>query len=110
MKKMDDEIFLVDIPGEVPAKKNSRVNTKSGKSFPSKSYRAWHDGSIVLLCAEARRQGLARPIDRPCAIFLIIWHGDHRRRDSDNVLSPARRCRNTCGRQVADSEAGEYCC
>lgn len=87
MKKMDDEIFLVNIPGEVPAKKNSRINTKSGKSFPSKSYRAWHDGSIVLLCAEARRQGVTRPVDRPCAIFLSIRHRDHRRRDSDNVLS-----------------------
>lgn len=87
MKKMDDEIFLVNIPGEVLAKKNSRINTKSGKSFPSKSYRAWHDGSIVLLCAEARRQGLARPIDSPCSVCIVIRHRDHRRRDSDNVLS-----------------------
>lgn len=28
--------------GIVPSKKNSRINTRSGRSFPSSKYTAWH--------------------------------------------------------------------
>lgn len=37
------------VSGLVPSKKNSRINTRSGRSFPSSKYTAWHkDASIQL--------------------------------------------------------------
>jgi len=30
------------IYGSTPSKKNSRINTRSGRSFPSSKYTAWH--------------------------------------------------------------------
>jgi len=29
--------------GNIPSKKNSRINTRSGRSFPSKRYSEWHE-------------------------------------------------------------------
>lgn len=75
------------IRGEPPSKKNSRVNTRSGRSFPSKRYMEWHDGNLLPLCSEARRHGLRHPLSCPVRLTLLFRHGDRRRRDSDNQLS-----------------------
>ena len=36
------EPIIYNISGNIPSKKNSRINTRSGRSFPSKNYQAWH--------------------------------------------------------------------
>lgn len=69
--------------GEVPSKKNSRINTGSGRSFPSRRYTSWHDMAVI----EIRRQWSCWRIDIPCKLSLEFVHGDLRRRDSDNGLS-----------------------
>lgn len=33
---------MIVINGSTPSKKNSRINTRSGRSFPSSKYTAWH--------------------------------------------------------------------
>lgn len=38
MKKVN----RITINGATPSKKNSRINTRSGRSFPSSKYTAWH--------------------------------------------------------------------
>ena len=70
--------------GETPSKKNSRVNTRSGRSFPSRRYMEWHDSAV----AQVRSQG-ARPVPSGgrVAVTMTFWHGDRRRRDSDNQCS-----------------------
>lgn len=35
--------------GIVPSKKNSRINTRSGLSFPSAKYTAWHKEALLQL-------------------------------------------------------------
>lgn len=35
--------------GNVPSKKNSRINTRSGLSFPSAKYTAWHKDAVKQL-------------------------------------------------------------
>ncbi|MBQ5537929.1 MAG: RusA family crossover junction endodeoxyribonuclease [Treponema sp.] len=72
------------IQGEAPSKKNSRVNTRSGRSFPSKKFMEWHDAELLALsfCKEKYP-----PIDSPSKISVEFVHGDKRRRDSDNQLS-----------------------
>jgi Holliday junction resolvase RusA-like endonuclease len=40
---------MITLYGSTPSKKNSRINTRSGRSFPSSKYTAWHkDASLQL--------------------------------------------------------------
>ena len=40
----------ITISGSTPSKKNSRINTRSGRSFPSSKYTAWHkDASLQII-------------------------------------------------------------
>lgn len=38
--------MVLTIRGETPAKKNSRINTRSGRSFPNKRYAEWLDSAL----------------------------------------------------------------
>ena len=72
------------ILGETPAKKNSRiVNTKTGRSFPSKRYTQWHRDAMLQIYTQKQNE----PIEKPCRIKMTFTHGDLRRRDSDNGSS-----------------------
>lgn len=79
--------YYFKLEGETPAKKNSRIiNTKTGRSFPSKKYSDWHKSAVL----EIKTQNifnLKEPINRPVRVDLIFTHGDNRRRDSDNGCS-----------------------
>lgn len=84
---MADFHSCISIPGEVPAKKNSRINTRSGRSFPSKRYSEWH-GKAVFLLRKAQMEGqMPVDVDYPVTVQLTFCHGDNRRRDSDNGVS-----------------------
>ncbi len=66
------------IKGRCPSKKNSRINTRSGRSFPSAKYTAWHkDASIQLITQEA-------PQISSSDITLTFWMPDNRRCDLTN--------------------------
>lgn len=41
--------MIIELRGNVPSKKNSRINTRSGLSFPSKKYTDWHKDAIKQL-------------------------------------------------------------
>lgn len=72
------------IEGETPAKKNSRIQLPNGKNIPSKQYREWHKSAMTqVVCMTIGRE----PIEQPVAITLSFFHGDKRRRDSDNGTS-----------------------
>lgn len=72
--------MIITIPGEVPSKKNSRINTRSGRSFPSKKYQEWHDMASLYLKNKIQ-------INNPVQITINFTHGTLRRRDSDNAVS-----------------------
>jgi len=40
---------VIVLLGLVPSKKNSRINTRSGRSFPSAKYTAWHKDAVQQL-------------------------------------------------------------
>ena len=70
--------------GETPSKKNSRIiNTKTGRSFPSKRYAQWHRDAVFQITTQQSE----KTIDKPCKIKMTFIHGDLRRRDSDNGSS-----------------------
>ncbi len=75
------ELFL---DGETPSKKNSRINTRSGRSFPSKKYSEWHKSAVASL--KKQWQGKP-PADFPLAVYADFFHSTKRKRDADNQLS-----------------------
>lgn len=73
------------IEGETPAKKNSRITLPNGRTIPSKNYRTWHESALLQI--EAMAISREATISYPVAISLSFYHGDLRRRDSDNGTS-----------------------
>ncbi len=73
---------LYTISGSVPSKKNSRVNTKTGRSFPSKKYRDWH----TVAGLEIKSQGLTHfeSVER---LEVKCYFKNNIRQDLDNRLS-----------------------
>lgn len=79
--EMMADLFL---DGETPSKKNSRINTKSGRSFPGKKFSGWHKRAV----AELKRQWKGKPpADFPLVVSVCFFHSTRRRRDADNQLS-----------------------
>lgn len=72
--------------GETPSKKNSRINTRSGRSFPNARYQKWHSRVV----SELNYLLLARKIHKfegPVKLTATFTHENQIRRDSDNQLS-----------------------
>lgn len=67
--------------GTVPAKKNSRINTRSGRSFPSRRYTEWHEQASLEILAQGIQQ-FAR-----VRITVEFQFRTNRRTDLDNKLS-----------------------
>ncbi len=80
--------MTITLNGETPSKKNSRINTRSGRSFPNKRYTKWHDMIVSELSfLIARKQIEKIPEGRQVILTVTFCHGDFKRRDSDNQLS-----------------------
>jgi Holliday junction resolvase RusA-like endonuclease len=63
--------------GTVPSKKNSRINTRSGRSFPSERYSAWHKQVIRTLPAVT--------VEGPVCINMAFALDSLRSRDLTNM-------------------------
>ncbi len=78
------------ITGETPAKKNSRIVLKGGRNIPSGRYRKWHTAAMTEINSQLlllKKKEAEMPIEREIRIRMTFWHGDNRRRDSDNGAS-----------------------
>lgn len=78
------EVFYFELDGETPAKKNSRITLPNGRTIPSKKFQDWHKAAMVQLISQQKPK---KPIESPVSIMLSFYHGDLRRRDSDNGTS-----------------------
>lgn len=76
--------MIIYLQGETPPKKNSRINTRSGKSFPNPRFTKWHKEALEQIIAQG-----VKSIDAESQVKLTVtfYHGDLVRRDSDNQLS-----------------------
>lgn len=74
------------IKGETPAKKNSKILTRTGKLIPGKKYQEWHKDAMLQV-TEQKKLLQKLPIEREVIIYMDFIHGDQRRRDSDNGTS-----------------------
>lgn len=70
--------------GTTPSKKNSRINTRSGRSFPSKRFSAWEATAVPEL--QKQFKGL-KITGYPISITMVSYNGDLRRHDLDNQCS-----------------------
>ncbi len=70
---------MITILGRIPSKKNSRINTRSGRSFPSSKYTAWHKDASKQLSIYKEKY-----IRSFCPIELKFWFPDARRCDLTN--------------------------
>jgi Holliday junction resolvase RusA-like endonuclease len=72
------------ISDTTPSKKNSRINTRSGRSFPSKRFSAWE----AVALPELKEQFTGYKVtDYPIALTMVFYNGDLRRHDLDNQSS-----------------------
>lgn len=65
------------IKGRVPSKKNSRVNCRSGRSFPSRKYTSWHKSASDQILWKNRAIS-------ECFVRVFFWMPDNRRADLTN--------------------------
>ena len=77
----------ITLQGETPSKKNSRINTKSGRSFPNQRYMKWHNAVVSELNYLLLTKKIHRFVGVKVKLTLTFWHGDLVKRDSDNQLS-----------------------
>jgi Holliday junction resolvase RusA-like endonuclease len=72
--------FETTLPVPIPSKKNSRINTASGRSFPSTEYRKWQNTARL----EARMKYKEDPVT--CDLMVrVTAYG--LRNDADNLAS-----------------------
>ncbi len=80
-------MYRFEIDGETPAKKNSRITLRNGKTIPSKKYQEWHSSAYAQVFAQKVQQKITEPLNKRLKILVTFVHKDQRRRDSDNSLS-----------------------
>ena len=85
------------LSGETPSKKNSRINTRSGRSFPSKRFMQWHEEKAMFIRAERQTGAIKSFTGGGIALYCTFVHGDKKRRDSDNQLASILDLLVDCG-------------
>lgn len=70
------------LTGNVPSKKNQRINTKEGKSFPSKAFSDWQDTAITELRRQTRQRFRVQ-----VSVEVIIYFATLGKADVDNRLT-----------------------
>jgi Holliday junction resolvase RusA-like endonuclease len=79
---MSHNLVELVFEGNVPSKKNSRINRGDGKSFPSKNYIDWENDALKQVRAQTRQRFL-----KPVSVEVIIYFGTNARADLDNRLT-----------------------
>ena len=70
------------LDGNIPSKKNSRINRGDGVSFPSKRYVEWEASALQQVRLQTRERFF-----NPVGIEVIIYFGTNTRADLDNRLT-----------------------
>lgn len=68
---------MITLYGRVPSKKNSRITTRSGRSFPSKLYTEWHKDASLQLIGQSK-------IPNGSWLIIKFTFPDHRKCDLTN--------------------------
>jgi hypothetical protein len=80
----------ITLLGIIPSKKNSRINTRSGLSFPSAKYTAWHKDAVKQL------QGV-KPIPSKTPLVFTYYSDSMRSGDLSNKWQSVEDTFTDCG-------------
>lgn len=83
-------IIKITILGRVPSKKNTRINTKSGRSFPSKKYTEWHKNAVTQLLGQ-------RAIPKGTPLVFKYYNDSLRKGDLSNKWQSIEDTLTDCG-------------
>ncbi len=76
---------MILIQGRIPSKKNSRITTRTGRSFPSKEYTAWHKNASIQLIGQEK-------IPTGSYLVLKFYMPDNRKCDLTNKAESIMDC------------------
>lgn len=79
---MSHNIVELKYAGNIPAKKNSRINRGDGMSFPSRAFEDWQDTAIGNTRLQTRVT-----FNNPVSMEVIIYFGTDVRADLDNRVT-----------------------
>ena len=82
--------MIITLTGKVPSKKNSRINTRSGMSFPSSKYTAWHKDAVLQL------RGV-KPIPKGTPLVFTYYSDSLRSGDLSNKWQSIEDTLTDCG-------------
>lgn len=80
----------IELKGIVPSKKNSRINTSSGMSFPSAKYTAWHKDAVQQLIG-------VKPIPSGTPLVFTYYNDSKRSGDLSNKWQSIEDTFTDCG-------------
>jgi len=76
------QIVELVLEGSIPSKKNSRINTSDGKSFPSKDFVQWQKSALTQVRMQTQKR-----FYNPVSLEVIIYFATDARADLDNKLT-----------------------
>ncbi len=76
----NQKIVELVLEGNTPAKKNSRIRTRSGSYIPNKSFYDWQESAMWQVRQQTRERFF-----KPVALDITVVFGTMRRKDLDGV-------------------------
>lgn len=70
------------LDGNIPSKKNSRINLKSGVSIPSNKFIQWQESALWQVRSQTKER-----FYNPVHIFITIYFGTLKKADLDNRVT-----------------------
>lgn len=79
---LSQKIVELTLTGNIPSKKNSRINLRSGVSIPNNKFTQWQNDAIKQVRIQSRARFYA-----PVALEVIVYFGTNGRADLDNRIT-----------------------
>lgn len=79
---MSQNIVELKLAGNIPAKKNSRINRGDGMSFPSRAFEDWQKTAVANVRLQTRAS-----FESPVSMEVIIYFATDARADLDNRVT-----------------------
>jgi len=91
-----------EINGNIPPKKNSRINLRNGVSIPSKRYKEWHLSSVKQIKSQLHDKTHLIPLNNLKYLYVVLYYDSLRRKDNSNTVESIHDLLVDCGVLVDD--------
>jgi hypothetical protein len=83
---MSHNVIELKLAGNIPAKKNSRINRRDGMSFPSREFEAWQSTAIQNVRIQTRAK-FAATGHVMTGVYFLLWHARSCRSPTTGLLA-----------------------